>query len=398
MLCRLFLNHLIAAVFAVGMGVATMHAMPVRANELDSSAGELLVYVGTYSGPKSQGIYVTRLNLKSGKCTPLELAAEVKNPSFLAIHPRQDFLYAVSEIEDLDGKPTGGVSAFSFDRETGKLTKLNHQSSEGRGPCHVTVDQTGRVALVANYSGGNVASLPIGPDGRLLPAASVIQHEGKSVNPNRQQGPHAHSINPSLDNRFAMAADLGIDKVLVYRLDASAGKLSPNNPAAADVAPGAGPRHFAFHPSGKFAYVINELDCTLTAFDFDPQRGVLTPRQTLSTLPEGVEVGPGDSTAEVQVHPNGRFVYGSNRGHDSITVFAVDDAGQLQAVQNISTGGKVPRGFGIDPTGQFLLAGNQASDLITVFRIDGKTGELRPTGETLEVGSPVCVKYVTLER
>ncbi len=370
--------------------MTTPHPAPAAAKP-----GELLVYVGTYTGPKSEGIYAYRLDLASGKCTPLGLAAKVKNPSFVAIHPTQKFLYSVSEIEDRDGKPTGGVSAFAIDKQTGKLAALNEQSSEGRGPCHVTVDKTGRVAMVANYGGGSVASLPIGEDGKLAPAASAIQHTGKSVDPARQEAPHAHSINPSPDNAFAVAADLGLDKVLVYKLDPSAGTLTANDPPSASTAPGAGPRHFAFHPSSKHSYVINEMDCTITAFDYDAKRGVLTPKQTVSTLPAGEKVKEGYSTAEVQVHPSGKFVYGSNRGHDTISVFAVNAKdGTLKQVQNVSTEGSTPRGFGIDPTGAYLLAGNQASDTITVFKIDATTGELKSTGEKLEVGSPVCVKFV----
>ena len=228
-----------------------MSFAPLQSSALAETPSELLVYVGTYSGPKSEGIYACRLDLTTGKCTPLGLAAEVKNPSFLAVHPSQKYLYSVSEIADLDGKPTGGVSAFAIDRSTGKLAKLNHQSSEGRGPCHVTVDKTGQVAMVANYGGGSIASLPIGSDGKLASAASAIQHEGKSVNPQRQEGPHAHSINPSPDNGFAVAADLGLDKVLVYKLDASAGTLTPNDPPSTSAAPGDGPRHFAFPPEAN---------------------------------------------------------------------------------------------------------------------------------------------------
>jgi len=368
---------------------------PAPAAEKADMPGELLVYVGTYSGPKSEGIYAYRLDLASGKCTPLGLAAKVKNPSFMAVHPTQKFLYSVSEIEDRDGKPTGGVSAFAIDKATGKLAPLNEQSSEGRGPCHVTVDKTGRVAMVANYGGGSVASLPIGEDGKLAPAASAIQHAGSSVNKQRQEAPHAHSINPSPDNAFAVAADLGLDKVLVYKLDPSAGTLTANEPPSASTAPGAGPRHFAFHASGKYAYVINEMDCTVTAFDYDAKRGKLTPKQTVSNLPGDEKVMEGYSTAEIQVHPSGKFVYGSNRGHDTLSVFAVNEKdGTLKQIQNVSTEGSTPRGFGIDPTGAYLLAGNQASDTITVFKIDAKTGELKSTGEKLEVGSPVCVKFV----
>jgi 6-phosphogluconolactonase len=357
----------------------------------------LLVYVGTYTGGASQGIYAYRLDLESGKCTPLGLAAEVKNPSFLAIHPNKKFLYSVSEISDLDGKPTGGVTAFALDAKTGKLKKLNGQSSQGAGPCHLVVDKSGQTVLVANYGGGSIASLPIAADGSVGPAASAIQHEGKSVNPKRQESPHAHSINVDPANRFAVAADLGLDKVLVYRLDPSTSKLAANDPAFAPVAPGSGPRHFAFHPSGKFAYVINEILCTVTAFDYDPAQGKLTEIETVTTLPEGERLKPEYSTAEVQVHPSGRFVYGSNRGHHSITVFEVDPStGKLRFVQNEPTQGETPRGFGIDPTGRYLLAGTQASDTITGVRIDPKTGRLAPTGEKLEVGTPVCVKFVEL--
>jgi len=369
-------------------------AMTASAAEPAKPTGELLVYIGTYSGPKSQGIYATRLNLASGKCGPVELVAEVKNPSFLAIHPTQKYLYAVSEISDLGGKPAGGVSAFEIDRTSGKLRAINAQSSVGAGPCHLVVDRSGSTVLVANYGGGSVASLRIGSDGSLSPAASFIQHEGKSVNASRQESPHAHSINMDLGNRFAVAADLGLDKVLVYKLDPATSKITANNPPSAAVPPGSGPRHFAFHPGGRWAYVINEILCTVTAFDYDAEHGVLTPKQTITTLPAGVQLVPEFSTAEVQVHPSGKFVYGSNRGHDSITLFAVNDDGTLKFVENTSTEGKTPRGFGIDPTGQYLLAGNQDSHTVTVFRIDPATGKLKPTGQKLEVGTPVCVKFV----
>jgi 6-phosphogluconolactonase len=257
----------------------------------------------------------------------------------------------------------------------------------------VIVDQTGRNALVANYGGGSVSVLPIGKDGSLATATAFIQHQGSSVDPRRQQGPHAHSINLDAANRFAFAPDLGLDKILVYRFDAAAGTLAANDPAWAAVAPGSGPRHFAFHPNGKFAYVINEMKSTVTGFRYDAARGALVDVQTVSTLPAGpVE---GNSTAEVQVHPTGKFVYGSNRGHDSIAVFAADAAtGQLTLVETESTQGKAPRNFGVDPSGQFLLACNQGSDTIVGFRIDQQTGALTPTGQKLDVPSPVCVTFV----
>jgi 6-phosphogluconolactonase len=369
---------------------------PVPADDtLATPTGTCLVYVGTYTGEKSKGIYAYRLDLASGRCESLGVAAELKSPSFLAVHPNRKFLYSVNEISDFNNKPAGGVSALAIDGATGKLTLLNQQSSGGEGPCHLVVDHSGQTVLVANYGGGSVAALPVGTDGRVDPAASVIQHAGSSVNPQRQKEPHAHSINVDPGNRFAFAADLGLDKVLVYRLYPATSMLTANDPPAVSVKPGSGPRHFAFHPSGRFAYVINEILCTVTAFAYDAQRGRLTERQTISTLPEGDALKPEYSTAEVQVHPSGKFVYGSNRGHDSVTVFAVDDAtGTLRTVENKSTGGKTPRGFGIDPTGQFLLAGNQDSHKVVLFRIEPQTGRMTATGEELQVGSPVCVKFV----
>ncbi|MBI3465189.1 MAG: lactonase family protein, partial [Planctomycetes bacterium] len=334
-----------------------------------SHAADLLAYVGTYTSGKSEGIYIYRMDLATGAMTRVGVATGVKNPSFLAIHPNRRFLYSVSEIADLDGKKTGGVTGFAIDSETGKLTMLNAQPSEGAGPCHLVVDRTGKSVLVANYGGGSVAALPIGEDGRLGKATAAIQHKGSSVNPGRQEAPHAHSINVDPTNRFAVAADLGLDKVLVYRLDAAKGTLEPNAPPSASVAPGAGPRHFAFHTNGRYAYVINEMHCTVTAFSYDAERGVLKEIQTLTTLPH--EVREGYSTAEVQVHPSGKFLYGSNRGHDSIAIFSIDpSSGKLTAVGHQPTGGKTPRNFAIDPTGQFLLAENQGSDTIVVFRID----------------------------
>jgi 6-phosphogluconolactonase len=375
--------------------LAPIVALAFSGPRVAAAADKCRVYIGTYSGDNSRGIYVCELDLASGKVSEPELAAEVKNGSFLAIHPNEKFLYAVSEISDLDGKRTGGVSAFAIDPASGKLELLNQQSSEGAGPCHLTVDKSGQTVLVANYGGGSVAALPISKDGKLSPAATAIQHTGSSVNKSRQAGPHAHSINVDPANKFAVAADLGLDKVLVYRLDPATSKLTANDPPAAKVAPGSGPRHFAFHPTAKYAYVINEIACTVTAFQYDPRAGVLSEVQTITTLPDGEKVKPEYSTAEVQVHPSGKFVYGSNRGHDSITVYSVDPAtGKLTFVENESVQGKTPRNFGIDPTGKFLLAGHQSSDTFAVFRIDQATGKLTPTGQKLKVGAPVCFKFL----
>ena len=301
-------------------------------------AGRMLVYIGTYTRRSSDGIYAFELDMESGALTSKGLVAESVNPSFLAIAADGERLYAVNEIGNYNDEKAGAVSEFSIDPESGELELLNQHSSKGGGPCHLVIDGSGSNVLVANYGGGSVACLPIDAAKGLLEASSFVQHEGSSVNPRRQTGPHAHSINVSPDNRFAMVADLGMDKVLIYQLDADSGELTENDPAFAKVSPGAGPRHFAFHPSGKFAYVINELHCTVTAFTLDAKNGALAERQTISTL--DVPLQKGFSTAEVQVHPSGRFLYGSNRGHDSIAVFAIDErSGRLKRVQVQPSGG-----------------------------------------------------------
>jgi 6-phosphogluconolactonase len=381
----------VAAFLAATHFESLTHAQPVKA----ATAPEMLVYIGTYTGPKSKGIYVSRMDSATGKLSSPELAAEVPSPSFLAIHPKADLLYAVSEISEFNGKKSGAVGSFRVDRRSGKLTLLNQKPSGGDGPCHLVVDRSGKAVLVANYGGGSVAALPILDDGSLKDPSTFIQHQGSSVNPQRQKEPHAHSINVDPANRFACAADLGLDKVLVYRFDPAKGSLAANNPPSVSVKPGAGPRHFDFHPSGRYAYVINELDCTVTGFSFDADRGQLRELQTISTLPEGQKVQSGFSTAEIRVHPSGKFLYGSNRGHDTIVVFALDDTtGKLRYVENRSTQGKIPRNFNIDPNGNFLLAANQDSHDVFVFRIDQQTGRLTPTGSSIEVGSPVCVRFV----
>lgn len=369
---------------------------PSTPKEKRMESRKLWVFVGTYTRRGSKGIYAFQLDLASGIPSPIFLAAETVNPSFLALHPTHRFLYAVGEVSETGGARTGAVHAFALDPATGKLSFLNSQPSKGAGPCHLVVDGEGRHVLVANYSGGSVAVLPILSDGRLGEATAFIQHQGRSVHPQRQTAPHAHSINVDPANRFAFVADLGLDQVLIYRFDPHRGTLAPNDPPFAATAPGAGPRHFAFHPNGRFAYVINELNSTITAFRYDASRGSLSEIQTLSTLPEGFSGE--NTTAEVQVHPSGRFLYGSNRGHDSIVLFAVDpETGLLQLVGHRSTQGRTPRHFGIDPTGTYLLAANQDSDTIVFFRIDPGTGQLQPTGQVVEVSMPVCVKMIPCE-
>ncbi|HUS04716.1 MAG TPA: lactonase family protein [Bryobacteraceae bacterium] len=358
-------------------------------------AKDMLVYVGTYTKTASKGIYAYRLKGATGELTPLGLVAETVNPSFVALHPNGRYLYAVSETTGADGQKSGSVSAFSIDRKTAVLKFLNKVSSHGAGPCYVRVDNSGKAVAVANYGSGSIASFPIKADGTLGEAASAIQHTGSVADAKRQGGPHAHSVNFSPDNKFAVAADLGLDELLVYRLDPEKATLTPNTPPFTKVSPRSGPRHFAFHPGGKFAYVINEISLTVTGFAWDAKAGVLKEVQTISTVPANFKEG---STAEVQVHPSGKFLYGSNRGHDSIAVFSIDPRkGTLTAIEHVSTQGKTPRNFGIDPTGSFLIAANQDSDKLVVFRIDQKTGRLTPTGQTLDVPMPVCVKFLPVQ-
>jgi 6-phosphogluconolactonase len=345
------------------------------------------VYVGTYTTGESKGIYVSRFDAASGKLEPPVLAAETVNPSFVAVHPNKKFLYAVGEA----GK-AGSVSAFAIDAATGKLTLLNQQPSRGGGPCFVAVDATGRAALVANYNTGSVSALPVKADGSLGEAVGFDQHAGSGPNPKRQAGPHAHSFFLSPDNRFGLAPDLGLDKVFIYRLDPAKAAITPNDPPFASVPPGGGPRHLSFHPSKKALYVINEMGSSITAFSWDAARGAMKQLQTVSTLPADFK---GDTTcAHVMVHPSGKFVYGSNRGHDSIAIFAVDKTKlTLKPAGHVSSGGQVPRNFNVHPAGGWLIAANQKSNNLVVFRVDAKTGKLTPTGQEVRVGAPVCVTF-----
>ena len=360
-------------------------------------APQFIVYVGTYTGAKSKGIYAFRFDSATGRLAPLGLVGETVNPSFLAIHPNRRFLFAVNEVNEFSAKKNnGGVSAFAIERATGKLSLLNSESTGGGSPCHLTVDARGQNLFVANYGGGSVSVLPIETDGRVRPSTSFVQHTGSSVNKNRQQGPHAHGIYPDRSGRFVAVADLGLDRILIYRLDHASRSLQANNPPFGSVAPGSGPRHLAFHPNNRFAYVNNEMSSTVTTFAWDGAKGSLKELQTVSTLPEGF--AGSNSTAEIEVHPTGKFVYVSNRGHHSIAVFEVDATkGTLRLIEHQSTQGKTPRGFGIDPTGQFLLAANQGSDTMVVFRIDTRTGRLMGSGESVEVGAPVCVQFLPVE-
>jgi 6-phosphogluconolactonase len=379
-----------ALLFAVGcLFLGTVDTKGVAADARER------VYFGTYGQGPNDGVFVAELDPATGNVTEPRLAGRAINPSFVALHPDRRHLFAVDEVSKFGGRRTGGVAAFLIAADTGLLTRINEQSSRGAGPCHLNVDKAGRHVLVANYEGGSVAVLPIDERGALQPASSVMQHHGKGPNIHRQELAHAHSVNFDASNRYAFVCDLGLDKIFVYRYDATAGKLSPAQTPAAQLAAGSGPRHLAFDPTGRFAYAIDELDSTITVFWYDIENGTLSRVQVVSTLPKDFK---GENTgSEVAVHPSGRFVYGANRGHDSLAMFTVDPVtGKLISQGHEPTQGKTPRNFAIDPTGAFLLAANQDSDSVVVFRIDTSTGRLRATGQKLRIHQPVCVRYLTL--
>jgi len=358
-----------------------------------ATLAETLVYFGTETRGDSKGIYVSTFDEATGAISPPKLAAAIGNPGFLAMHPSKPWVYSVAAGKAADGSWKEEVAAFAVQPD-GSLALLNTQPSGGNGPCHISVDASGRVLLLANYNGGNVVSYPIGDDGRLGPAASTVQHEGSSVNPQRQKAPHPHGIYPDPTQTRAYVPDLGLDKVVIYRLDAASGRLSPNTPAYATTEPGGGPRHMAFHPNGRWAYVNLELTSRVAAYRLDAATGALADFQVLSTLPAGA-TAEGNSTAETLVHPSGRFLYVSNRGHDSIAVFAIDAKdGSLRFVEATSTGGRTPRSFGLVPGGRFLVAANQNSGNVTVFRIDAQRGTLARVGGEVAVDRPGYVRFM----
>jgi 6-phosphogluconolactonase len=365
------------------------------------SAG-MLVYVGTYTEPiefgtgkvlqgKGEGIYVLRLDLKSGALEQIGITTGVANPSYLAFDTSQRFLYAVNELKSYQNRPTGTVSAFAVEPTTGELRLLNRQPTHGTDPCHVTVDARRKHLFVANFKSGSVCVLPVHDDGSLGEACDFIQHQGAGIDPVRQSGPHAHSVTLDAANRHAFVPDLGLDKVFIYKFDARRGMLEPNPVPWIKLRPGAGPRHLALHPGGSFAYLINELDSTVAALSYDRKAGALQERQTISTLPDAFYGA--SSGADIHVSRSGRFVYASNRGHDSIAVYRIHrHTGRLTYVDTVSIDGKTPRSFCIDPTGTFLLVAAQDSDAIMTLRIDADRGVLQPTGHSVQVPTPVCVK------
>ena len=368
------------------------------AGSAGTAAGTYRVYIGTFTDRQSKGVYLLQMDAGTGALSEPQLVAEAKSPSFLAVHPTDRFIYSVNEVNDFGGGSGGGVSAFAIDTGSGKLSPLNAQPSAGSGPTHIAIDRAGNAVLVANYGSGSVAVLPVKQDGTLDKPSSVDQHQGKGADPQRQEGPHAHCVALDPTNRFALSADLGLDKVFVYRFDGAKGTITPNDPPFATMAAGSGPRHLAFHPSGKYVYVNTEMACTVAAFQWDGQRGTLSQFQEISTLPESFSGNK--STAEVAVHPSGKFLYVSNRGDaNNIAAFQIDPAnGRLTAAGHTSTGGKTPRSFGIDPTGRWLIAANQDTDNLFVFRIDPGTGALSPAGVEVKVPTPVCVTYVPVPR
>jgi 6-phosphogluconolactonase len=361
----------------------------------DGKKGDYLLFVGTYTAKDSKGIYAYRLESSSKRLIPLGLVAETPNPSFLAIDPTGRFLYAVNELEKYKGEASGSISAFAIDKKSGKLSLLNEVSSRGTDPCHVSLDKSGKYVLLANYGSGSVATFPVLKDGRLGEAATFVRHTGSGPDRDRQEGPHAHWIGVTPDNRFAMAADLGIDRVLVYRFNDKSGTLSANDPPFEKLEPGSGPRHLDFHPNGRFVYVLSELQSKINVFSYNLQQGALRPLQSVETVPE--QFSGTNYPAEIKVHPNGKVLFASNRGHDSIAVFSIDQKkGTLSLVGQFSTQGKKPRNFEIDPSGSHLFVANQENGNIVIFEIDQATGKLTPTGQVLYVDSPVCLKFMAL--
>jgi len=358
------------------------------------SGGRNLAYIGTHTNDPHEGIHVFELDGASGELKARGIVGEVGNPFFLALDPRREFLYAANAVDRVQGQDGGGVRVFRIQQDTGMLSPINQQPSQGATPCYVSVPRNRTCVLVANDNTGNVAALPIRPSGELAPASCTIQHEGSSKDPARQEGPHVHSIVLDPAERYAFAADLGTDQVRVYQLDAAAAQLTPSvEQPVVPIAPGSGPRHLVFDADARHAYLINELGNTLTVFDYDADRGMLTEKQTVSTLPPGFT---GTSyCADVCLHPSGGFLYGTNRGHDSIAAYAVDPAsGTLSLMEIVDSEGNFPWNLSIDPSGRFIVVCNQGEDDVAVFRMDPDSGRLRFTGHKVHVPKPVCVRML----
>ena len=359
-----------------------------------ASSRDYLVYIGTnISSPQENTIYLYHLSPRTGELLPLGAMKGGAQPTYLAMDAAHRHLYAVSETQTYLGAPGGGVSALAVDPRTAMLTMLNQQPSTGASPCYISLDRTGKNALVANYVGGNLAVLPVLPDGQLGQPSATDQHQPPTGPHKNQDKPHAHSFLPSPDNRYVFSADLGTDKVYGYQLDVASGKLTPQPTPAFVAKPGAGPRHLTFHPNGRWAYLENELNSTVTALAYDAKAGTFQEIDTQTTLPAGFSGN--NSGADVHVSPDGRFVYTSNRGDNSLAVFQIAPAdGRLTLVQHVSTQGKTPRNFALDPSGRVLLVANQNSDNVFTYTVDKQTGKLTPTGKSVSVPSPMFVEVV----
>jgi 6-phosphogluconolactonase len=377
------MRHLSSRILLAASALMTLvHGAPAK---------DFFVYFGTYTGPLSKGIYVSKLDATTGNLSAPELAAETPSPGFLDVSPDGKFLYAANNNIPVNGENVGAVTAFAIDKNSGHLTLLNEKPTGGSGNCHVSVDSSANVLFAANYSDGSVKSFRLQPDGEIGADGSFIKHHGSSVNTNRQTSAHAHFIHSDPTHRFALACDLGMDKVVVYKINPADGTLAENSSAA--VPPGAGSRHLAFSPDGRFAHVVNEMGCSITTFAWDSDAGKLTSVETVSALPPGMTAKPSFTAAEILAPDD--FVYVTLRGHDSVSVFTANpETGRLKFVQNVPSGGRVPRGLGIDPTCRWLFTGNQNSDNVVEYAIDPHVGTISATGRQLKIGSPIDVKFV----
>jgi len=405
------IGYAFALVIAFALAIQASHASPASDNDF-------FMYVGTYTGFKyvhhskpfgrgdshSQGIYVSRFHASTGELSEPELAAEMINPSFLTISPNHRFLYAVSEDPLSLGPPldhSSYVSAFAIDAATGKLRLLNSVPASGTSTCHISIDKTGRYVMMANFGSGSVSVVRIREDGSLGELTAFIQNVGHSVDPSIQTEPHPHWIGVSPDNRYVIVSDLGLDKVLIFRFDPETGKLSPPDPPFATVYPGGGPRHFAFDPAGKFGYQLSEMSGIVDVYAWDPSKGTLTGVQRAHTVLH--DFFGGNHSGEIEIHPNGKFLYESNRrtqsefvrGPETIGVFSIDPgSGMLSPVEQTDSGGIMPRNFKIDPSGAYLLSANQLTNNVVLFKIDAATGRLSKTGTEIKVDTPVCIQFV----
>jgi 6-phosphogluconolactonase len=362
-------------------------AMPVALRAEDN----VQIWIGTYSQRGSAGIYSLRMNPETGALDAPTVAAKADNPSFLALRPDRKTMYAVNETGRFEGKPVGAVVSFEVDAKAGTLKELNRQPTGGAAPCHLNVDPSGKCLVVANYVDGNAAAFPIAADGKLEPMSQLVKHEGHGPNAGRQKSPHAHGVTYSPAGDIVFVPDLGIDKIMAYKLDTAKGSLSPLGSATGSVEPGSGPRHIKFNPAGTFAYSINEIVATVSQFSWDAAGSELKLLRSVPSLPAAV---PGNTSAELAIHPSGKFLYASNRGHDSIAVFTLDEkSGEPKLIQNFPSGGRAPRCFALDPSGKFLLAANQETDNIVVLKIDGESGKLSDTSFSTKIPAPVCVLF-----